>query len=80
MLAELCQTGAEMTLAHSNDPGMPILQSLIQKNIPIPFHHLVAQTSRKKAMTMAKTIQYSRQLQKLDSLQIQSGILKALRD
>jgi len=69
-----------MTLAYSNDPGMPILQSLIQKNVLNPFHHLVAQTSRKKALTMAKSIQYSRQLQKLDSLQIQSGVGKALRD
>jgi hypothetical protein len=59
---------------------MPVLHGLSRSAHPTPFHHLLTGISRSKAIANAKLIQQERQIAKLDSLSIQSGLLKALRE
>ena len=80
LLAELCRFGTDITLAHSRDPAMRTLQELSRPKIPPPFHHLLTNMTRRKAVAEAQETQRKRVLLGLDNLQVQSRILKSLRD
>jgi len=76
LLAELCQAGTAMTLAHSSDPNMRKLQ-MLQKGAPTPGSFLTL--ARKEASKSIKKQQLHSQLDMLENLKVQSLILKSLR-
>jgi hypothetical protein len=76
MLAEACQMGTSMTLAHSSDPRMSKLLHLGGIKPCAPSFLALA---RREASTALRRGQRDKQLERLDGLQIQSTLMKALR-
>ena len=72
MLAEISQLGTALAIRHSRDPKMA--------SLPKPsFKELVQTLSKKEELEKAKTAQLSTRLEKLDNLNVQSILFKALR-
>ena len=77
MLSVACRLGTDLTLIHSSDPKMAVLHTLSREGLP--YNKFVHLANREMAARASKEDQVAKQLQKLDKLNVQSVLFRALR-